>query len=180
LLYVFDDYALDIARRELRRGATLLPVEPQIFDLIAYLIANRERVVSKEDLRAAVWQGRIVSESTVSSSINAARTVIGDNGEQQRLIRTLPRKGFRFIGTVTEAPAASLTDQAGSANQQAPAAPDEHGSRRTPAEPSRCRTAASCSPPSRAAGVPPNRPRRRRRGRAAGPRLGALVPMGRA
>ena len=69
------------ARRELWRGAAAVAVEPQVFDLLAYLIENRERVVSKEDLRAAVWEGRIVSESTLSSSINAARTAIGDSGE---------------------------------------------------------------------------------------------------
>ena len=100
--YFFEDYVFDTERRELWRGAMALAVEPQIFDLLAYLIENRERVVSKEDLRTAVWQGRIVSESTLSSSINAARTVIGDNGEDQRLIRTLPRKGFRFVGPVRE------------------------------------------------------------------------------
>ena len=116
LLYAFEDYVFDTGRRELRRGATAVAVEPQVFDLLAYLIENRERVVSKEDLRAGVWEGRIVSESTMSSSINAARTALGDNGEDQRLIRTLPRKGFRFVGPVQEqdgsrtAPAATAGD----------------------------------------------------------------------
>ena len=120
VLYVFEDYVFDTARRELRRGDTLLPVEPQIFDLLAHLIANRERVVSKEDFLAAVWQGRTVSESTLSSSINAARTVIGDSGEQQRLIRTLPRKGFRFVGVVTEGPVAPAADAVALAGEPAP------------------------------------------------------------
>lgn len=102
MLYGFDDYVFDTERRELWRGATAVAVEPQVFDLLAYLIENRDRVVSKEDLRAAVWQGRIVSESTLSSAINAARTAIGDTGEEQRLIRTLPRKGFRFVGALHE------------------------------------------------------------------------------
>jgi DNA-binding winged helix-turn-helix (wHTH) protein len=102
LLYLFENYALDFDRRELRRGATALPVEPLVFDLLAYLLRNRERVVSKDDLRVAVWEGRVVSESTLSSCINAVRKAVGDNGEDQRLIRTLPRKGFRFVGPVRE------------------------------------------------------------------------------
>jgi len=80
LLYVFEDYALDMDRRELRRGSEPIALEPQVFDLLAYLIGNRERVVSKEDLIASVWQGRIVSESAMSSRINAARSAIGDTG----------------------------------------------------------------------------------------------------
>jgi adenylate cyclase len=100
LLYLFEDYALDADRRELRRGTSLVPVQPQVFDLLEYLIRNREHVVSKDDLIAAVWGGRIVSESALSTRINAARTAIGDCGEQQRLIRTLPRKGIRFVGTL--------------------------------------------------------------------------------
>jgi DNA-binding winged helix-turn-helix (wHTH) protein len=128
LLYFFEDYVFDTERRELRRGTTALAVEPQVFDLIAYLIENRERVVSKEDLRAAVWAGRIVSESTMSSSINAARTVIGDNGEKQRLIRTLPRKGFRFVGPVREeqVSAAPAMGAGGFTVELVPAAPEQH------------------------------------------------------
>jgi DNA-binding winged helix-turn-helix (wHTH) protein len=100
--YVFDDCVLDTDRRELWRGGTAVAAEPLVFDLLAYLIENRDRVVSKDDLLAGVWQGRIVSESTLGSTLNAARTAIGDNGEDQRLIRTLPRKGFRFVGTMRE------------------------------------------------------------------------------
>jgi len=123
LIYRFEDYVFDTARRELRRGVTVVPVEPQVFDLLAYLIANRERVVSKEDLLAAVWQGRTVSESTLSSSINAVRAAIGDNGEDQRVVRTLPRKGFRFVAVVTEqeAPARPAAEVAGSAGKPLPA-----------------------------------------------------------
>src|SRR5262245_45822916 len=102
VIYVFEDYSLDTDRRELRRGRQLIAAEPQIFDLLQYLISNRERVVSKDDLLAAVWDGRIVSESTLSSSLSAVRHAIGDSGEEQRLIKTVPRKGVRFVGTVRD------------------------------------------------------------------------------
>lgn len=102
MIYWFDAYSLDTDRRELRRGSTAIALEPQVFDLLAYLIRSRERVVSKEDLLASVWQGRIVSESALSSRINAVRSAIGDSGEQQRLIRTFPRKGLRFVGETRE------------------------------------------------------------------------------
>src|SRR5438132_12009783 len=102
MIYAFEEYLLDADRRELRRGAALIAAEPQTFDLLLYLIQNRQRVVSKDDLMAAVWSGRIVSESTLSSQINAVRHAIGDDGERQILVRTLPRKGFRFVGEVEE------------------------------------------------------------------------------
>ena len=102
LLYSFEDFSLDTARRELRRSGALIPLQPQVFDLLEYLIRSRERVVSKDDLLAAVWKGRIVSESTLSTRINAARSAIGDSGEEQRLIRTAHGKGFRFVGVVHE------------------------------------------------------------------------------
>jgi TolB-like protein len=104
LYYFFEDYALDTDRRELLRGRRMVAVEPQVFDLLRYLIENREHVVSKDDLLASVWQGRIVSESALSTRINAARNALGDNGEEQRLIKTLPRKGLRFVGRVREQP----------------------------------------------------------------------------
>jgi DNA-binding winged helix-turn-helix (wHTH) protein len=102
LRYLFEDYALDTDRRELRRGADLVAVAPQVFDLLHYLIQNRERVVSKDDLIAGVWDGRIVSESALTTRINAARSAIGDSGNKQRLIKTVPRKGVRFVATVRE------------------------------------------------------------------------------
>lgn len=89
--YLFEDYALDTDRRELRRGTDLVPLTPQVFDLLAYLIQHREVVVSKDDLIAAVWGGRAVSDSALTTRINAARTAIGDTGDQQRLIKTLHR-----------------------------------------------------------------------------------------
>jgi TolB-like protein len=102
LRYVFEQCDLDTDRRELRRGAAAVPLEPKVFDLLAYLIANRERVVSKHDLLASVWEGRIVSESALTTRLNAVRSAIGDSGEEQRLIKTLPRKGIRFVGEVRE------------------------------------------------------------------------------
>jgi len=102
LIFVFDNYVLDTGRRELRRGHTVVSVQPQVFDLLEYLIRNRGHVVSRDDLLDAVWGGRIVSESTLATRINAARSAIGDDGESQRLIRTLPRRGIRFVGEVRE------------------------------------------------------------------------------
>jgi TolB-like protein len=102
VLLAFSDYVLDSGRRELRRGAEPIAVEPQVFDLLLYLVQQRDRVVSKDDLLQAVWGGRIVSDSALAARINAARRALGDSGEAQRWIRTLPRKGVRFIGAVRE------------------------------------------------------------------------------
>jgi TolB-like protein/cytochrome c-type biogenesis protein CcmH/NrfG len=96
----FGDCEIDLDRRELWRAGGAVHVEPQVFDLLVYLVQNRDRVVSKDDLIASVWGGRIVSESTLTSRINAARTAVGDSGRNQLLIRTIPRKGLRFIGAV--------------------------------------------------------------------------------
>jgi DNA-binding response OmpR family regulator len=97
VLFLFDNFALDTDRRELRRGAVTVPVEPQVFDLVAYLIENRERVVSKDALIAAIWGGRIVSESALTTRINAARCAIGDSGAEQRLIKTLAWISQTFV-----------------------------------------------------------------------------------
>lgn len=102
MLYTFEDFILDPNRRELTRGAEAISVGPQVFDLLLYLVENRAKVVSKDDLLDVVWAGRIVSESTLTSHINAARKAIGDSGQDQRLIRTIARKGFRFVGDVRE------------------------------------------------------------------------------
>lgn len=98
--FQFENQTLDVARRELRRGNGLIAVEPQVFDLLVYLVQNRDRVVSKDDLIASVWDGRVVSNSTLTSRINAARKAVGDSGDEQRLIRTIARKGIRFVGEV--------------------------------------------------------------------------------
>jgi TolB-like protein len=102
LLFLFENYVLDTDRRELRQGAVAVPIEPQVFDLLAYLIKNRDRVATKDDLISTIWGGRIVSESTLTTRINAARCAIGDSGAEQRLIKTLARKGLRFVGAVQE------------------------------------------------------------------------------
>lgn len=103
MLYSFSDFTLDTDRRELRRGAEAISVTPQVFDLLNYLIRNRERVVSKDDLVRGVWGGRIVSDAALTTRLNSARSAIGDTGEKQHLIKTLPRRGFRFVGAVQEA-----------------------------------------------------------------------------
>jgi TolB-like protein/cytochrome c-type biogenesis protein CcmH/NrfG len=100
--FTFDNQTLDTERRELLRDGTAIPVQPQVFDLLVYLVQNRDRVVSKEDLIGLVWAGRTVSGSTFTSRVNAARTAIGDSGRDQKLIRTISRKGLRFVGTVQE------------------------------------------------------------------------------
>jgi DNA-binding winged helix-turn-helix (wHTH) protein len=98
--FLFAGYMLDTDQRELSRGSESIAVEPQVFDLLTYLVENRERVVTKDDLIASVWSGRIVSDSTLTSRINAARKALGDSGEDQMLIRTIARKGLRFVGDV--------------------------------------------------------------------------------
>jgi len=103
LRYLFEDYTLDAERRELHRGADIISAAPQVFDLLEYLIRHRERVVSKDDLIKAVWNGRSVSDAALTTRLNVVRGAIGDSGDEQRLIKTLPRKGFRFVGQVREA-----------------------------------------------------------------------------
>jgi TolB-like protein/Tfp pilus assembly protein PilF len=102
--FVFDNHTLDTDRRELRRGAEPIAVEPQVFDLLVYLVRNCDRVVSKDDLVASIWGGRIVSESTLTSRINAARKAVGDSGKNQQIIRTISRRGLRFVGAVRTQP----------------------------------------------------------------------------
>ena len=120
MLFSFADRTLDVERRELRHGAEPVAVEPQVFDLLIYLIRNRDRVVSKDGLIASVWGGRIVSESTLTSRINAARKAVGDNGDEQRLIRTVARKGVRFVAEVRENAALAAVPAHASAPVEAP------------------------------------------------------------
>ena len=101
--YLFENYAFDTDQRELRRKTDVIAIAPKVFDLLNYLICNRERVVSKDDLIRTIWQGRIISDAALTTRLNAARNAIGDSGDEQRLIKTLPRKGFRFVGAVQEA-----------------------------------------------------------------------------
>src|SRR5262245_12390263 len=100
--FLFEDHVLDVDRRELRHGPRRVALEPQVFDLLVYLVQNRDRVVSKDDPIEGVWDGRIVSESTLTSRITAARKALVDNGSEQRLIRTIPRRGVRFVGDARE------------------------------------------------------------------------------
>jgi adenylate cyclase len=102
LRFKFEDFVLDTERRELRRAETLVAVTPQVFDLLDYLLRNRERVVSKDELISKIWNGRVISDSALTTRINAVRSAIADNGKVQRLVKTLPRKGFRFVGAVDE------------------------------------------------------------------------------
>lgn len=100
LAFLFGEFRLDLERRELRRAGNPVALEPRVFDLLAFLVLNNERVVSKDELIATVWQGRLVSDSALASCINAARSSVGDDGDRQLLIKTLPRKGVRFVGSV--------------------------------------------------------------------------------
>lgn len=117
----FAGHEVDLRRQELRRNGVRVHVEPQVFDLLLHLVRNRDRVVSKDELLDVVWNGRIVSEAALSSRINAARKALGDDGERQALIRTIHKRGFRFMGEVTEL-----------ADEETPDAPAA-----TPAEPPR-------------------------------------------
>lgn len=104
LQFVFEDYVLDQQRRELALRGEVMTIGPQVFDLLLLLVSNRDRVISKDELLQTVWSGRVVSESTVASHINAVRKAIGDSGEAQRLLRTVARKGYRFVGEAQEVP----------------------------------------------------------------------------
>jgi TolB-like protein/Tfp pilus assembly protein PilF len=110
---------LDTDTRELTRGGEPIAVQPLVFDLLVYLIENRDRVVTREDLLAALWDGRTVADSTLATHINAARRAIGDSGEEQKLIRTIARKGLRFVGDVQAAPAGKAPAPATSARPTA-------------------------------------------------------------
>jgi len=115
--FLFGDHVLDIDRRELSRAGEAVNLPPQVFDLLLYLIRNRDRVVTKGDLIAAVWGDRIVSDAALTTRINAVRAALGDSGARQQLVRTVPRKGVRFVAEVNEAgkttvlPALSLPDK---------------------------------------------------------------------
>jgi TolB-like protein len=100
LQFVFDGYVLDTNTRELRRGSEHIAIEPQVLDLLIYLVTHRERVVTKDDLIASIWGGRAVSDTALTSRIYAARKAIGDTGRDQKLIRTIARKGLRFVGAL--------------------------------------------------------------------------------
>jgi TolB-like protein/Tfp pilus assembly protein PilF len=117
--FQFSNHVLDAGLRELTRGGEAVAVEPQVFDLLVYLVENRDRVVSKDDLIETIWNGRIVSESTLTSRINAARTAVGDSGKDQAVIRTIARKGFRFVGEISK-PNGAIVSQGAPAQAELP------------------------------------------------------------
>jgi TolB-like protein len=118
----FDEFVIDLGQQELRRSGEVVRIEPQVFELLVYLVRNASRIVSKEELIEAVWQGRVISEAALSSCVSAARRAIGDSGKDQRRIRTASKRGFRFVGSLDDAaPQTLLADGAPSA-QESPAA----------------------------------------------------------
>ncbi len=120
MVFLFEDFELHLPRRELLKGGQLVSVEPQVFDIIVYLIEHRQRVVSKQELFERVWQDRFVTDSTLSSRVKMARRAIGDTGRAQRLIRTVHGRGFRFLGEVEErAPTAETAPKPDVARQPA-------------------------------------------------------------
>ena len=123
----FGEIEIDMARRELRRGGEIVRVEPQVFDLLLLLIRHRDRVVTKDELIDAIWHGRIVSEAALSSCIKAARRALGDTGDDQAAIRTIYKRGFRFIGDLegdgaAPAEAAERPDRPSTSDAPAPSA----------------------------------------------------------
>lgn len=126
MIYRFDDFELDLAKLELRVGAEVRRMEPQVFALLALLVANRERVISRDEILEKVWDGRVVSDSAIDSRIKSVRQVLGDDGKAQRLIKTVPRKGFRFVAEALVVGAGS-TSLAGGSKFEEPA--DRDGAR---------------------------------------------------
>src|SRR6201993_3406797 len=121
--FIFSNQVLDTDTRELSRHDMPVSLEPQVFDLVVHLMENRDRVVSKEELIEKIWHGRHVAESTLTTRINAARKAVGDSGRAQALIRTIARKGFRFVGAVqTGGENAALVEQAASPREPEPQA----------------------------------------------------------
>jgi len=97
MIYRFGTFELDLATLELRASGEVRPAEPQVFALLALLVGNRERVISRDEILEKVWDGRVVSDSAIDSRIKSVRQVLGDNGSDQRFIKTVHRKGFRFV-----------------------------------------------------------------------------------
>lgn len=100
MIHRFEGYTIDTGKFEIRRGAQRIPTEPQVLELLVYLIDHRDRVVTRGELLEVLWSGRYVSDSALSSCVKSARKLVGDDGESQRCIRTIPRRGFRFVAAV--------------------------------------------------------------------------------
>jgi len=112
MIVIFEDFILDVGRVELRKGDVQVAVEPQVFDLIAYLATHADHVIDREELIVNVWRGRVVSDAAISTRINAARRALDDDGRAQRVIKTVPRRGFRFIAEVHQEDSGDLTSGA--------------------------------------------------------------------
>jgi adenylate cyclase len=128
LRYLFEGYALDTDRRELHRGVEAVLISPQEFDLLDYLIRNSDRVVSKDDIIQAIWKGRAISDTALTTRLNAVRNAIGDSGQSQRLIKTFPRRGFRFVGEIRgqeKAASGNIADDRNQPSQPALTLPDK-------------------------------------------------------
>ena len=128
--FCFAGFDIDIPRRELRRAGELVPIEPQVFDLLVHLVRNHDRIVTKDELIETVWKGRAISEAALSSRISAARRAVGDSGAEQKLIRTLNKRGFRFVGAVQKA-----VQKAVQVAGKAPVLEAQRASRATPEAP---------------------------------------------
>ena len=100
MIYAFADCVLDVERHQFTRSGEVIEIEPQVFDLLTLLAENPARLVHKDKMMERVWGGRIVSEATISSRISAARAAVGDNGKEQRIIKTIPRRGIELIASV--------------------------------------------------------------------------------
>jgi TolB-like protein/DNA-binding winged helix-turn-helix (wHTH) protein len=111
VIYRFNDYELDTARFELRHAGTVQPIEPQVLRLLQFLIENRHRVVTRAELFATIWQGRIVGDAALYSRIKSARGAIGDQGPAQAVIRTVSRTGYQFVADVEERSEGAMGEQ---------------------------------------------------------------------
>src|SRR6187397_126952 len=110
--YQIAEYTVDTARYRITSRDAVIPAEPKVFDLLVYLIRHRDRVLSREELFREVWDGREVSDATLSNHVKSARKVLGDSGELQSTIQTIRGRGYQFIAPVTEIPNGGDRDEA--------------------------------------------------------------------
>lgn len=126
MIYRFGTFELDLAKLELRASGEVRPAEPQVFALLALLVGNRERVISRDEIIEKVWDGRVVSDAAIDSRIKSVRRLLGDDGTSQHFIKTMHRKGFRFVADA-RAVGSGSAGLAGDATAGIP--PGGHGSR---------------------------------------------------
>ena len=108
MIYVFGEWELDTDPFELRRGESPVRVEPQVYDLLRFLLLNKERVVGRDELVEEIWDGRFVTDATISTCVKSARQAIGDDGRSQRFLQTVRGRGLRFVGDVLVATEGSV------------------------------------------------------------------------